>query len=781
MTSSHKPTNNYAFDSIRSPVGGGTTACFFETISPFSHGSIRDTQVSAPLPSDAPFDLRSIRSALRYTIPQLQKRGLFLASKWACEQLVGMQSDTTEDVDEGEGDDLKTNDSAKRKTTRTNKYHEDEEGAFISSSERDAVLFASTLVATGDYQRSAFYLRKYAANAYSSSSSSSSSSSCASSSSSSSPSSSSSSSSSSPVPFYMKSKVGLFIGTYSLYMAGEKLREQEAAEGGGSSGFRGEEGTHRTDGRGKTEGKAETATEIGIFAGGHSQSRNPYLLDLYNELSPIYFKYMLFESSASSSSTSLSTSTGSMDGFLFFIFAIVVRDLRKQGCGNAGIPIELMDMTAECESPGALKVPSSRELLLESVRRCPANWSAWLQLVDECAGSNSSPQQNAPTWLDVVGVENENGDGDDKEMQRRSILGSMYLCFLVHLNLELQQGTTALGILQGQAPHSTKGVAITNVFPSSQVTGTSTALAYYCLRDYDRAQHCFETMRDADPHRLEHVDTYSNILYVKERRAELSHLAHTVFKGEKYAPESCCVVGNYYSLKGQHERAIVYFQRALRLNRHCLSAWTLMGHEFVELRNTAAAVQCYRKAVDVSERDYRAWYGLGQTYEMLHLYQYALYYYKKAASLKPQDARMWGAVGNCLSRLGNRREAMVALERAVNSGDKEGIATRELARLYREAGQSAAAADCYHRHLKMLGIGSDDGHYLVDAERAEGLIFLASFHRSQGDLVHAEEYCMRLADFVGTEGDEARAMMREIRALQEARAPGAAQTVTMSP
>lgn len=32
-----------------------------------------------------------------------------------------------------------------------------------------------------------------------------------------------------------------------------------------------------------------------------------------------------------------------------------------------------------------------------------------------------------------------------------------------------------------------------------------------------------------------------------------------------------------------------------------LSAWTLMGHEYMELRNTAAAVQCYRNAVAISE------------------------------------------------------------------------------------------------------------------------------------------------------------------------------------
>jgi len=224
----------------------------------------------------------------------------------------------------------------------------------------------------------------------------------------------------------------------------------------------------------------------------------------------------------------------------------------------------------------------------------------------------------------------------------------MYNHFLAHHHLELQHGEEALQAVN----------LLFSYFPNSQSLFTYRALAYYTTRDYDTAQESFETARMIDPHRLEHVDTYSNILYVKERRAELSHLAHVVTKIDKYAAETCCVVGNYYSLKGQHERSILYFQRALRVNSKFLSAWTLMGHECVELRNTAAAVQCYRKAVDVAPSDYRAWYGLGQTYEMLHLFQYALHYYKKAAALKPSDARMWTAVGSCLVRLGARQDAV---------------------------------------------------------------------------------------------------------------------------
>ena len=45
---------------------------------------------------------------------------------------------------------------------------------------------------------------------------------------------------------------------------------------------------------------------------------------------------------------------------------------------------------------------------------------------------------------------------------------------------------------------------------------------------------------------LPQVDTYSNILYVKESKRALSALAHKCVSIDKYRPESCCVIGNYY-------------------------------------------------------------------------------------------------------------------------------------------------------------------------------------------------------------------------------------------
>lgn len=101
------------------------------------------------------------------------------------------------------------------------------------------------------------------------------------------------------------------------------------------------------------------------------------------------------------------------------------------------------------------------------------------------------------------------------------------------------------------------------------------------------------------------------------------------------------------------------------------SAWTLLGHEFIELRNIGAAVYVYRRAVgmlglfydafhkyvyenlsvtifglklsscraELCRQDFRAWYGLAQTYELLRMPLYALFYFRRACALRPGDAR----------------------------------------------------------------------------------------------------------------------------------------------
>ena len=102
-------------------------------------------------------------------------------------------------------------------------------------------------------------------------------------------------------------------------------------------------------------------------------------------------------------------------------------------------------------------------------------------------------------------------------------------------------------------------------------------------------------------------------------KAELAYLAHHCNEVDRFRSETCCVTGgklfkksiykklephslfiiagNYYSLRQQHDKAVLYFERAVKLDPSYISAWTLMGHEYMELKSISAAIHAYRQAI----------------------------------------------------------------------------------------------------------------------------------------------------------------------------------------
>ncbi len=295
------------------------------------------------------------------------------------------------------------------------------------------------------------------------------------------------------------------------------------------------------------------------------------------------------------------------------------------------------------------------DYLVQSVHLFPWNWGAWQEItnlvsrVEQVSAAHNTNHRCSPT------------SSTDFVSQLNKIsphLPLNIMTYIFHANAAVnlyQQGSDLAKSLTG----------LLGIFPTSSFLLTCKALLCYHSKDLFAAEQEFNKVLALHPQRLDSLDHYSNILYVLNRRPKLAFLAHLCSSIDKFRPESCVVIGNYYSLLSLHEKAVQYFRRALTLDRSCLSAWTLMGHEYVELKNTHAAIESYRRAVDVNRRDYRAWYGLGQTYEVLEMHAYALWYYKKAAGLRPWDSKMWQAVGSCLQKMGRDRDGIKALKRAL--------------------------------------------------------------------------------------------------------------------
>lgn len=208
----------------------------------------------------------------------------------------------------------------------------------------------------------------------------------------------------------------------------------------------------------------------------------------------------------------------------------------------------------------------------------------------------------------------------------------------------------------------------------------------------------FELLRQAHPERLEDIDVYSNLLFIQGMKDKLCILAQECEKTDKYRPETCCVKANYFSIKKEIPESINSFKRAIKLNRSYHLAWTLLGHEYIELKNTSAAIECYRRSVEVYGKDYRAWYGLGQAYEVMKYPYDALFYYHKATDLRPTDGRMWHALANCYQTL-QRDVEKRDCERKARTCDlqRKTFAVIQVGKVYERMGRMNAAIEYYHR------------------------------------------------------------------------------------
>lgn len=385
---------------------------------------------------------------------------------------------------------------------------------------------------------------------------------------------------------------------------------------------------------------------------------------------------------------------------------------------------------------------------LRSLSLYSYNWTCWVELLD-CLSRSDESLLLLKHMEAKLRLQSEDNVGSQSSVQDNV----MMKFFRVALFQEFS-GNVDVFIEELHYLHS--------IFPNFTYLKAQNALINYNYMDYANAESLFDQIVKSDPYRLDDLDTYSNILYVMQKHSKLAYLAQFTSHVDKFRPETCCAIANYYSARQEHEKSIMYFRRALTLNRNCTSAWTLMGHEFVELRNSHAAIECYRRAVDINPKDFKAWYGLGQAYEVLDMYLYSLYYFQKACTLKPLDRRMWQALASCYSKVGNRQEAIKCYERALQLSinvDHDSVLFYRMAELYEQIHDIANTQKFMVRCVDVEQ--ATEG--LVTDETAKARLWLAKFEAKRKNYEQAYNYAVGVSHGTSQEIEEARSIARECR------------------
>lgn len=163
------------------------------------------------------------------------------------------------------------------------------------------------------------------------------------------------------------------------------------------------------------------------------------------------------------------------------------------------------------------------------------------------------------------------------------------------------------------------------------------ARALYEKTNYTESVKYYEAARKLEPYRLEGMEYYSSALWHQHKEIELSILAKDLMDFDQDAPETWCVAGNCYSLQKEHESAIKYLEKAIKVDPNFAYAYTLLGHELISAERLDQAMTCFRNAVRLDPRHWNAWCGLGCIYYKNELYINAELYYKKALKIAPTN------------------------------------------------------------------------------------------------------------------------------------------------
>jgi len=395
----------------------------------------------------------------------------------------------------------------------------------------------------------------------------------------------------------------------------------------------------------------------------------------------------------------------SLDGYCFFVFALLWRNV-----GN---------------------VEKARFFLIESIKSVPLNWSAWLTLAEL--------------------ITNKHELGEISDLLPKHWIKEFFQAHILTTWHDSESITKSHQILSYLAIK----------YQESSWVVAKTIRNQYQNRKFTDAQTLCEDLLKQDPYRLDDMDMYSHILYVKESKSELSRLAHRSVKIDKYRSETCSIIGNYYSLKGSHEKAILYFNRALKLQPNNLEALTLIGHEFVEMRNASAALQAYRRVINADPADYKAWYGLGQAYEILELPSFAIYYFRRACEIQPYDYRMWNAMAKCYEGLNLINDAIESYKKAEVNQDENGLSIFNLGRLYDKESKFKLAKKYYQKFVRL--VQEHNNRSLREKEHYHtALLWLGNYFTIKKNYVQAEKYLRPLLDFQGNTKQKADDLLSKI-------------------
>lgn len=151
-----------------------------------------------------------------------------------------------------------------------------------------------------------------------------------------------------------------------------------------------------------------------------------------------------------------------------------------------------------------------------------------------------------------------------------------------------------------------------------------------------KAGSVFEYLRVRDPCYIDTMHYYSSILWHNREKGLLTSLSRDVFGVDATSNIAWAVLGNYFSLKKETEKALECFERSLAISRDPY-VLCLLGHEQFMNSNLTESLKCFIESMKIKAENYSGIAGCGLIYEKIGKKESAEYCFTRAMATNPQN------------------------------------------------------------------------------------------------------------------------------------------------
>ena len=168
--------------------------------------------------------------------------------------------------------------------------------------------------------------------------------------------------------------------------------------------------------------------------------------------------------------------------------------------------------------------------------------------------------------------------------------------------------------------------------------------------------------------------------------------------------EKLCRQGYSFSINGEDQKALEFFQKAIENDPENTMAWNGLGYCHVGMNNPAAALKAYQQAIETNPGDETLYFILGNYYIKLGQHQEAINAYLRVIRLKPDFEEAHFKLGVAYSQLGRLDEGKNAFETLIRLNPDAAPAHFNVGIAYAQLGRYK---DALKANLEVLRIDSE--------------------------------------------------------------------------